>query len=425
MATYWENSCSFGLRYVSWYKYLIVSLVFSHLGFWSGNLFLIAPFPDLCLIRKEQIFEVLGSADKERGAKLCFSKDASECARKVKQILDGFRLTECDTPTAKLWLMYIDMVDILKRFIHAERAGIWKEHLAAAEEMLPYLVVAGHSKYVSCLPQYLHEMRLLPTTAPTVAAEFEKGNFTVRRAPGRFNVVLTDMALEQSYNCDAKTELFHGISQKPETMEKYLRVIPRLTAISEQTKQMVHMEEIHRHYEDSPGVSKKENEAVDRIKTAIREKMINPFQTRNTTDLLSISTGQKASSFDLISAREKGEQILKDVQESESHKVPNIHIKTFEDKKQRTQAPLKKIQRLYEDESSVARNMFFLQDLTEEKKVEALSYECTKYPAALFEPDEELLQGYRMRKGVKSVFQTAIKDVLSDVWSDVDELPIR
>ena len=50
MAIYWENSCSFGLRYVSWYKYLIVSLVFSHLGFWSGNLFLIAPFPDLCLL---------------------------------------------------------------------------------------------------------------------------------------------------------------------------------------------------------------------------------------------------------------------------------------------------------------------------------------------------------------------------------------
>ena len=34
----------------SWYKCLIVSLVFSHLGFWSGDLFLIAPFPDLCLL---------------------------------------------------------------------------------------------------------------------------------------------------------------------------------------------------------------------------------------------------------------------------------------------------------------------------------------------------------------------------------------
>ena len=29
----------------SWYKYLIVSLVFSHLGFWNGSLFL-----DLCLL---------------------------------------------------------------------------------------------------------------------------------------------------------------------------------------------------------------------------------------------------------------------------------------------------------------------------------------------------------------------------------------
>ena len=33
----------------AWYKYLIVNLVFSHLGFKSGNLFLIAPFPDRCL----------------------------------------------------------------------------------------------------------------------------------------------------------------------------------------------------------------------------------------------------------------------------------------------------------------------------------------------------------------------------------------
>ena len=40
----------------SWYKYLIVSLVFYHLGFWSGNLFLIAPFPDLCLLVPSYVF---------------------------------------------------------------------------------------------------------------------------------------------------------------------------------------------------------------------------------------------------------------------------------------------------------------------------------------------------------------------------------
>ena len=46
------------------------------------------------------------------------------------------------------------------------------------------------------------------------------------------------MELEQFYNCDAKRELFHGISQKPETVEKYLMVTSKLTAISEQTKGM-------------------------------------------------------------------------------------------------------------------------------------------------------------------------------------------
>ena len=39
-------------------KYLIVTLVFSHLGFWSGNLFLIASFPDLCLLVLFSIHEL-------------------------------------------------------------------------------------------------------------------------------------------------------------------------------------------------------------------------------------------------------------------------------------------------------------------------------------------------------------------------------
>ena len=57
MATYWENSCSFGLRYVSWYKYLIVSLVFSHLGFWSGNLF--ADLATAAAVFENSVFESL------------------------------------------------------------------------------------------------------------------------------------------------------------------------------------------------------------------------------------------------------------------------------------------------------------------------------------------------------------------------------
>ena len=44
---YWEMAA---YNMFSKYKYLIFNLVFSHLGFWSGNFSLIAHFPDHCLL---------------------------------------------------------------------------------------------------------------------------------------------------------------------------------------------------------------------------------------------------------------------------------------------------------------------------------------------------------------------------------------
>ena len=97
-------------------------------------------------------------------------------------------------------------------------------------------------------------------------------------------------------------------------MEKYLRVIPKLTDISETTKRMVLMENIQKHRKDSLGVCKKENEAVDRIKTVIWKKMIIPYQTHIPTDLVNISTEKKASTLELFTAN--GIRIMRDCQES-------------------------------------------------------------------------------------------------------------
>ena len=50
MATYWEKAAHSAYDMFSWYKFLIVNLVFSHLGFGVGIFFLIALFPDRCLL---------------------------------------------------------------------------------------------------------------------------------------------------------------------------------------------------------------------------------------------------------------------------------------------------------------------------------------------------------------------------------------
>ena len=191
--------------------------------------------------------------------------------------------------------MYIEMLMILKRYIHAERAGVWDEHLVEVENRLPYLVSAGHYKYVSCVPHYLKAMKELPVTASFVAEEFQRGHFNVHRNPGKFNGVWTDMALEQ-------TQLFHGITQQPDATGKYLRALLMLTAVSEQTKLMAHMDSsplARNGREKSNRDGPKDAQKVMKIKELIQTKMINPFSS-DLTDLINISTGQKANSLDLL-----------------------------------------------------------------------------------------------------------------------------
>ena len=49
--------------------------------------------------------------------------------------------------TASYWIQYLDLIDITKKQIQAERLGDWKLHLEAMKEMLPYFAACGHSNY--------------------------------------------------------------------------------------------------------------------------------------------------------------------------------------------------------------------------------------------------------------------------------------
>ena len=60
-------------------------------------------------------------------------------------------------------------------------------------------------------------MRHLP---PDVVTTFNQGHFTVHVTSGKFNVLWTDMALEQTYNKEENTQLFKGITQEQAAREK-------------------------------------------------------------------------------------------------------------------------------------------------------------------------------------------------------------
>jgi len=253
----------------------------------------------------------------------------------------------------------------------------------------------------TCLPHYLAAMRALPILAPDIAVAFSNGQFTVRQTEGQFNSVWTDMALEKTYNHDAKTKLFTGISQQPAAMEKYLHALPVLTAVSEQTKAMAHMYQGDtKHHEDSNSQATKEAESVKKLLDVINGQMINPFLCEEQA-LVNIFTGQKATSEDLVSAREKGLEALATAQETYSDKVVPVKLLTFAEKPKKSLSMAVKAKKIYDEESTVVRQLYFVEDLGEEKKMGVFSHEWTSCPSSLFEHDSTLDHGYAMRKATR------------------------
>lgn len=375
-------------------------------------------FIALIRARAANIATAISASDRNAAQTHC--REMLELEDRMNDLLTNYHNKACSSPTAKLWLMYMDMVQILKRYIHAERAGLWESHLTETENMLPYLVSAGHHKYVSCVPHYLDAMKKLPENAPEIDEGFKSGKFTVRQLPGCFNGVWSDMALEQTYNCEAKNHLFQGITQQPQTIDKYLKALPVMTTVSEQVKSMVHMNA--NTTDKSKETAQKETSMVKEIMTVIENKMINPFKP-DIDGLVNIASGQKSNALDLPKAKQIGLAVLSKAQRDGSSTVGNVKLATFVERTRKAQSVAQKAKKVYEDESSVIRHLYFLQNMDNDQKVETFSHEWTSYPSSLFEPDPALPCGYGMRKGNKADFVIGIQKELGESWIEKDQMP--
>ena len=84
--------------------------------------------------------------------------------------------------TAKLWLQFKKMMDILRIFLKGERMGIWELHIQAMYEMMPYLAASGHNVYTKCIHVYLQQIHKLHETHPEVSKHFDQELHVVRRS---------------------------------------------------------------------------------------------------------------------------------------------------------------------------------------------------------------------------------------------------
>ena len=154
------------------------------------------------------------------------------------------------------------------------------------------------------------DIQLLPQKAPEVYQEFQKGNHPVNRsANAKFNQVWTDMALEQSENCDSKSKGgVCGRTQKDGALDRWYITAHKRAAVTTATKAMCGM------------VSRiaRDEKDVTCIVNTVRELMTNPFDMEDvgdnaTSKLVNIATGAIATSqveHDLIKAHDLGKAVM-------------------------------------------------------------------------------------------------------------------
>ncbi|GFR75938.1 hypothetical protein ElyMa_003933800 [Elysia marginata] len=304
-----------------------------------------------------------------------------ECKGLLQEVKSEWKLfQESLGVTAKFWMMYIQMVLILRRYIHAERCGNWHGHLIEVRRMLPYLITAGHRKYASCVPIYLKHMEELPDRYPGLYAAFLKGNFTVHHTSGFHNGVWTDMAIDQSYNKEGKTTLFKGIIQSARTRDKYIKTVPYMSSVSHCAKSMANMlSKCERKKRDDSQSSKNVLEEIEL-------RNMNPFTMDDKESLVNIVTGIILPEQTMLQAREFGEAAIEMAKEKNSAaiEIPKImNFKQLEEigKKSKLQASAQTPQ----VENKAIRAMCLARSAWPlHTQSETFKYEWTPYPLSLF-----------------------------------------
>ena len=245
-------------------------------------------------------------------------------------------------PMSVFWTSYLDMVDLLRRFIRASRQAEWHLHLQCVRELLPWLFAYDRTNYCRYLSAYWCEMVILPSTHPDAYSQMERGEFAVQRSrQSPFAQVPVDQALEQTINRDTKVNGgIIGFSLHPGAVQRWMLTAHLRAALTESCKDLAGM------LTDSSVVHKSLRQAavstshklVENVSTVLQSWANNPFAVSN--EIYCLSSGIQANDevqADLPGAHEKGYDACKAffvkrlLSKSEDYhaRLKSLKLKTF------------------------------------------------------------------------------------------------
>ena len=158
----------------------------------------------------------------------------SSALSSIKVAIDNWRSLMLTHGTARLWIQYQRMVEILRAFICSVRTVNWSLYLQSLCDMHPYLAAAGHN-YTKSLALFIPKMLDLEHTHPDVHAAFTKSLFPARRADGKWSGIFSDLFIEQVLMAGIKSTggLTHGRAFNESTRLQFLLSKPICAEVSQ------------------------------------------------------------------------------------------------------------------------------------------------------------------------------------------------
>lgn len=314
---------------------------------------------------------------------------SDETIARLEQKLKECRNNLASLRTSKLWLQYLDMIEILRCFIKAERTGDWHLHLETLSEMLPYFAASGHNLYAKSVYLYLQSMSKLNETHPDVYQQFENGYHVVRRSDRYWAGLSTDLVIEQVLMRSMKTcgglTRGRGMSETQRTV--WLLSTPACAEINRAMQEFtgIYYSSSEQHVDSREArISRDHNDMMELLQFL---EARNPF--RDDPALCNVATGVTADdTVNVDKAKEVGTSVIKSLVGkrvsgfSFKKKDQVITLKTKSSVKIDNETVQVDPQLLFQRLIFVARGKIPLEQLPF-----LFTYELCTYPPALFDRD--------------------------------------
>ena len=303
--------------------------------------------------------------------------------------------------TAKLWIQYFQMVDLVKLFVRAERTGNWNLHIYTIKQMMPYFHAAGHFPYAKSAHLYVQLMSDLDSKlSPDDFEKFCKlGYFTIRRSDRFWSGIWSDMTIEQILMRNLKVSggLTHGRGLTESTLGLWTSIFPFSIKIKESIEDFAGVRSYSSEQHVEIRDSRMTRDLLDLTKFKSWISTHSPFEERPSEELISLHSGVIAdNSVNCTEAKEIGQKSIQkivgksfaDISFKRSEKVKNLSV-------------MSKSMQLGSQTVAINSQMLFNRILSVIDKssdlLEYMSFELCPWPPSLFS------DSITFRKTTKSV----------------------